>query len=140
MSRVSGSSPLVGSLLEILRGQLEDGLYLRVVAGKATERLELRYVDTSVLVQLIADVEANHPAYDQMVGAETEYPVEKTLHAHRCLLYSRCRDDLARSRSETRPVKLVGLGRVAFGRLVHRVREGQGYDVDHELSHLRDVA
>src|SRR5215212_9212614 len=127
-------------LLELFGRQLEDGLDLRIFAGEAAERLELCYVDASVLVQLVTDVEANHPADDQMVGAELEHPVQKTLHAHRRLLYPRSRDGVAGSRSQTRLLKLVGLGRMAPGRLVHRVREGQGYDVDHELSHLRDVA
>ncbi len=97
---VSGSQVRSSALqLEIFGRQLEDGLDLRVVAGKAAERLELCHVDASVLVQFVMHVEANHPAYDQMVGAEPEYPVEETLHAHRSLLYSRSRDDLARSRS-----------------------------------------
>src|SRR4051794_5853382 len=126
-------------MLEILPGQLEDGIDLCVVAGKAAERLELRHVDASVLVQLITDVEANHPANDQMVSAELEYPVQNTLHAHRRLLYSRSRNDFAASRCEACLLKLIGLGRVGLRRLVHRVRERQGYDVDHELSHSRDV-
>jgi hypothetical protein len=125
--------------LEIFGRQLEDSLDLSVVAGEAAERLELRHVDASVLIQLVTDVETNHPADDQMVGAELEYPVQKTLHAQRRLLYPRSRDDFAWSRSETRLLKLVGLRRMGPRRLVHRVREGQGYDVDHELTHLGDV-
>jgi hypothetical protein len=100
-------------LLEIFGRQLEDGLDLRIFAGEAAEQLELRYVDASVLVQLVTDVEANYPADDQMVGAELEHPVQKTLHAHRLLLYPRSRDGVAGSRSQTRLLKLVGLGRMA---------------------------
>jgi NADPH2:quinone reductase len=69
-------------LLEIPRGQLEDGLDLRVAAGEAAERLQLRHVDAPVLVQLVANVEANHPADDQMVGAEREDPVQQALQVH----------------------------------------------------------
>src|SRR5215212_1290663 len=111
-------------LLELFGRQLEDGLDLRVVAGEAAERLELRYVDASVLVQLLTDVEANHPADDKMVGAELEHPLQNTLHAHSRLLYSRSPNNLTASSSEPRLLELVGLGRMRPRRLIHRVPEG----------------